>query len=108
MMKSPARLLGTAALASAVTQGQSVSAANSDDILGNYRNPDGSRTVRVYKENERYFGVIATAPEVPDGNEGVGYLVFDGFRYDPEQDRWVSGALHSPMYQRQRFDGILR
>jgi len=82
-------------------------ANNADAILGTYLNPDKSRTVRVYKENGRYFGVIATAPAVPDGSEGVGYLVFDNFEFSPTEHQWTRGELRSPMYGRQVFSGVL-
>lgn len=82
-------------------------AASPDDILGTYLNPDGSRTVRVYKREGLYFGVIATAPAEPDGNEGVGFVVFRDFVFDPEQRAWVSGTLDSPMFPKIEYSGQL-
>ena len=79
-----------------------------DDILGFYLNPDRSRTVEVYKEGGEYFGVIHSAPEEPDGSEGVGFVVFKEFEFDKEKNVWAKGRLHSPMYFRSKFSGILK
>lgn len=80
---------------------------SADAILGTYLNSDRSRTVEVYKEDGRYFGVIATAPAEPDGNEGVGFVVFKGFRFNPEAKIWENGRLDSPMVPRINFAGRL-
>ena len=81
---------------------------SADDILGIYLNPDRSRTVEVYKEDGKYFGVISSAPEEPDGNEGVGFIVFKDFEFDEIEKVWRNGRLHSPMYFRSKFSGILK
>jgi len=78
-----------------------------DAILGIYLNPDRSRTVEVYKDNGRYFGVIATAPAQPDGNEGVGFIVFRDFQFNPESQTWENGRLDSPMRPRINVAGRL-
>lgn len=78
-----------------------------DAILGTYLNPDRSRIVEVYKENGRYFGVIATAPAQPDGNEGVGFVVFRDFQFNPESHAWEEGRLDSPMRPRINVAGRL-
>lgn len=78
-----------------------------DSILGTYLNPDRSRTVEVYKDNGRYFGVIATAPAQPDGNEGVGFIVFRDFRFNPDTQVWEDGRLDSPMRPRINVAGRL-
>ncbi|MEM8837581.1 MAG: DUF2147 domain-containing protein [Pseudomonadota bacterium] len=78
-----------------------------DAILGTYINPDRSRTVKVYKDDGRYFGVIATAPEIPDGNEGVGFIVFKDFEFNPEKGVWENGRLDSPMQPKIEFSGRL-
>jgi len=80
---------------------------SADAILGTYLNPDRSRTVEVYKENDRYFGVIATAPSEPDGNEGVGFVVFKDFQFNPAANVWEHGRLDSPMAPRIKFAGRL-
>jgi len=79
-----------------------------DDILGIYINPDKSRTVRVYKEDGQYFGVIHTAPDEPDGSEGIGFIVFKNFVFNEYDKTWEEGKLHSPMYARNIFPGTLR
>lgn len=78
-----------------------------DAILGTYLNPDGTRTVKIYNENDRYFGVIATAPKQPDGNEGVGFIVFRDFVFDPDTNTWKDGRLDSPMRPRINVSGRL-
>lgn len=80
---------------------------NADAILGLYLNPDRSRTVEVYKESGAYFGVIASAPAQPDGNEGVGFIVFRDFRFNPETHDWEDGRLDSPMRPRINVAGRL-
>lgn len=78
-----------------------------DAILGTYLNPDRSRTVEVYKDNGRYFGVISTAPAQPDGNEGVGFIVFRDFQFNPATHTWDNGRLDSPMRPRINVAGRL-
>ncbi len=80
---------------------------SADAILGTYLNPDRSRTVEVYKENGLYYGVIATAPARPDGNEGVGFVVFKDFQFNPVTHVWENGRLDSPMTPRINFAGRL-
>ncbi|MFP2996832.1 DUF2147 domain-containing protein [Spongiivirga sp. MCCC 1A20706] len=81
---------------------------SADDILGIYVNPDKSRTVKVYKENGQYFGIIHSAPDEPDGSEGIGFIVFKNFVFDQDDKTWKEGKLHSPMYARNVFPGTLR
>lgn len=78
-----------------------------DAILGTFLNPDQTRTVRVYEDKGAYFGVIATAPAIPDGNEGVGFVVFKDFRFNERKRLWENGRLDSPMSPRIEFSGQL-
>lgn len=96
-------LLALSALAAPAQADQT----SADAILGTYLNPDRSRTVEVYKENDLYYGVIATAPALPDGNKGVGFVVFKGFQFNPVSHVWENGRLDSPMTPRITFAGRL-
>lgn len=104
-MKTLRTLIGACiALATTQTAAQTL---NADAILGTYLNPDRSRTVEVYKSGDRYFGVITSAPEVPDGNEGIGFVVFKDFVFNSQKGLWENGQLDSPMTPRIAFSGIL-
>jgi len=78
-----------------------------DAILGVYLNPDRTRTVKIYEEADRYFGVIATAPSQPDGSEGVGFVVFRDFVFNDARAIWEGGQLDSPMFPKVTFSGSL-
>jgi len=100
-------LLACLTLSSCSAAGEKLSLVKSDDIIGLYENPNKTRTVRVYKNKNLYYGVIETAPEKPDGSEGVGYVVFKDFKFDADNGVWNEGKLKSPMYLRGTYSGIL-
>lgn len=104
MMKS----IGYIGVATALlTSSASSKPVEADAIIGTYLNPDRSRTVEVYKRDSRYFGVIASAPKTPDGNEGVGFIVFKNFEFNSKKNVWENGRLDSPMQPKIEFSGRL-
>ncbi len=97
-------LLATLLLATSQASADQVSAGA---IIGTYLNPDRSRTVEVFQKDGRYFGVIATAPAEPDGNEGVGFVVFRDFVFNAATHTWDQGRLDSPMRPKINVPGQL-
>ena len=51
-----------------------------DAILGNFKSPDGDRTMEIYKDKEEYFGKL-TSFSGTDGTLKIGTVLLKNFSY---------------------------
>ncbi len=75
-------------------------------ILGSYRNPEGKRAVRVYKEAGYYLGKIVseTADVMPEKSR-MDMMVLSRFLFDPDGGKYVDNRLLSPTADAGNYAG---
>lgn len=65
---------------------------NSDFILGDWVSSSGSRTVRIYKEGNKYLGHIVSSKNP----EEVSELILWDLVYDRKANEWKDGKIQLP------------
>ena len=75
-----------------LTVGNLFAQNNSDQILGEWVRADNTKTVEVFKENDKYSAKIIETKN----KQQLGKLIVWGLQYDNKEKEWSDGEVQLP------------